>query len=525
MGLVGSILNITFLNRVQLKRPSGLLNILVAMILVGIRLVVTAWLSMQFGLEEDLNLIVRFITGMVIGAVLFYFLTSIFSAADNSKRVSRQFQIAEKQLLELRLSADERVRQAQDQLDEETRRAINPQIKKLIKLLDKKSLASKYTQDLAPQIKSFLEFDVRPLSHELRKQAKKISAPNKETTIKKPKLISIPNRFIAAEILRPGVSWSIMSVIYMFVPFLTFGLPGLFFGLILSVIYGYLQANYRALLPKEQPRRRTVAVTQLLVATFGPALVPVLLVSVSGYPPAMTQILAISTFPISFLLNAGLALGASHDFERNKYSLALKKAKKDIERELSLLDQKIWVHRRNWAMLIHGSVQGSLTAAYSRLALSQNPDRNQIKLVKEHLRQAERSMNKPFSDTIDIDKSLAEIVSTWKGVVEIEIKVEVKLMENLRRDSSVAVCVNQIIKETVSNSVKHGQARNIDIEISSKEAGYVDVVSVDDGKGLKAQFKPGMGSEILDEICSSWSLKKITKTGKVKLTARIPAQL
>ena len=46
------------------------------------------------------------------------------------------------------------------------------------------------------------------------------------------------------------------------------------------------------------------------------------------------------------------------------------------------------------------------------------------------------------------------------------------------------------------------------------------IVAQDNGKGLPNQFRPGLGSQILDEIAHPWSLTKVT--GGTRLEARIP---
>jgi two-component sensor histidine kinase len=87
-------------------------------------------------------------------------------------------------------------------------------------------------------------------------------------------------------------------------------------------------------------------------------------------------------------------------------------------------------------------------------------------------------------------------------------------------DKWASACANEIIKESVSNSFKHGKADQVKIRFEGDEAGFVEVVAEDNGRGLPNQFRPGLGSELLDEIAYPWSLTKIE--GGVRLRARIP---
>jgi signal transduction histidine kinase len=121
----------------------------------------------------------------------------------------------------------------------------------------------------------------------------------------------------------------------------------------------------------------------------------------------------------------------------------------------------------------------------------------------------------------ELKDSLKTVRDTWKGIVKIDISLKSEPALRVQADKWASVCANEIIKESVSNSVKHGKAEAIKVRFEGSDPGFVQVIVEDNGKGLPAQFRPGLGSELLDEIAFPWSLTKRPEGGTI-LRARIP---
>jgi signal transduction histidine kinase len=215
----------------------------------------------------------------------------------------------------------------------------------------------------------------------------------------------------------------------------------------------------------------------------------------------------------------GFGLVVVHDYNRERYLEKLKKNNKKIERELALVNQQIWVSRRAWALRIHGTVQASLTAALARVSSSNKLSEAELRQVAAHISQARKGLV-GVEDEFDFAKSVRNIKKTWKGIIEIKIDLNSPGAKLLIADKWAGVIANEIIKESVSNSMKHGKATKVNISFETKEPGFVQIVAEDNGRGLANQFRPGLGSEILDEIAYPWSLNKFS--GGVRLDARIP---
>jgi nitrate/nitrite-specific signal transduction histidine kinase len=118
-------------------------------------------------------------------------------------------------------------------------------------------------------------------------------------------------------------------------------------------------------------------------------------------------------------------------------------------------------------------------------------------------------------------EALKATKKTWRGILEIKTAFTSPAAKLLISDRWASVCANEIIKESVSNSMKHGKAQKVNIRFESNQPGFIEIVAEDDGKGLPRQFKPGLGSQLLDEIAFPWTLEKLPEGGTI-LRARIP---
>jgi signal transduction histidine kinase len=215
------------------------------------------------------------------------------------------------------------------------------------------------------------------------------------------------------------------------------------------------------------------------------------------------------------------SITAVQDQNRDEFIAQLSKNNTRIERDLAILNQRLWVERRQWALRIHGTVQASLTAALARLSQPGGLGKKDVSLVRAHIAQARKGLSTSSSTQFDLVEALKETKKTWRGILEIKTNLNSPAAKSLISDRWASVCANEIIKESVSNSMKHGKAQRVDVKFESAQAGFVEIIAEDDGKGLPRQFKPGLGSQLLDEIAFPWSLEKRPEGGTI-LRARIP---
>jgi signal transduction histidine kinase len=191
-----------------------------------------------------------------------------------------------------------------------------------------------------------------------------------------------------------------------------------------------------------------------------------------------------------------------------------------LARELALLNQRLWVEKREWALRIHGSVQASLTASLVRLSGKDTPSREQLAKVREHLSQASNGLKASAVKPVDLRASLKVIQKTWGGIAKIKINLKSAPAQQVLVDDWAGVIANEIIKEAVSNSVTHGKAGLVTVNFEDPTPGFVQIIVQDNGRGLSPKSSSGLGSQILDETAFPWSLQN-QPTGGTILKAQI----
>jgi signal transduction histidine kinase len=195
----------------------------------------------------------------------------------------------------------------------------------------------------------------------------------------------------------------------------------------------------------------------------------------------------------------------------------------EIAKENALFAQKVWVFRKRWLLVLHGNVQSALTAALTRLQREAVIDAVTVELVKQDLIRAESAINSNLHDSLNLEDGLRQVVRAWDGICNISIDVSERAKRALVRSADSEFCVNEIVKEAVSNAVRHGEASEAKIDIDRIADDILKVDVYNNGKSLSNSDTSGIGSEMLDEICLHWELKSERKG--VRLTAELPVKL
>ena len=510
-----------FLDAYLLRKPNPYLNILVAGVLGVIRVTFIGYASFTLELQGMFDLGARIIAGVISGVVGFIVIVNYTESSKSLRVLNKDLLKTQAQLRNLRKSALQSVRESQLEAQQKVELLIEPRLKELTSLVEGKKLDSKAKSQVAEEIKSLLLGEVRSLSESFRKPTKALLDQDLFRPVSRLKLFRLPERVSPNLAIKPALtSLAVLAGVpfslYVFesaqwVPagFLIVGID------FLTLVFGKL------LLSKIRPVPISLAVAYLVTLGLVTVAIDFPLLLLLGYPNDGIPYVVVLGAIITLASMVGFGLVVVHDENKKPYAKDLKKNNDRIERELAVVNQQIWVERRQWALRIHGTVQASLTAALVRLSKTGKMDKDDLTLVREHITSARKGLV-ASSTPFDLKKALSRVKKTWKGIVEVKIKLSSDGAKILLSDQWAGVCANEIIKESVSNSMKHGKATKVKIRFEIAEPGFVRIVAEDNGRGLPNQFKPGLGSQLLDEIAFPWSLTKIP--GGVRLVARIPVR-
>lgn len=179
----------------------------------------------------------------------------------------------------------------------------------------------------------------------------------------------------------------------------------------------------------------------------------------------------------------------------------------ELKRELALIDQTLWVAQRKWSYLIHGTVQGALTVASSRLVFDEKPDRNLIAKVTKDLERAKRALQSPVEFRLGTEQLIREIQGSWSGICEVRFDISANTIERVDESESGKTCLIELSKELVSNAYRHGRARQIWISVYLDENLDLRIIATNDGLPLAPDHKSGLGFAMFDELTSTWAFE------------------
>ena len=511
----------TFLDAYLEKKPNPFLNIAVASFLGVIRVTFIGYVSYALELQGLFDLGARIIAGVIAGSLGFIVIVNYTESSRSYRNVTKNLLSTQSRLSGQRKAAQKSLEANLIQVKNTLQELVEPKLQQLSTRLGSDDLKSSDRKVLANEVRSLLQDQVRPISSSFKTSTKAIANPNFGKSVSRLSLFRLP------DVVQPYLALRPLLIGLSMVSILPFGLyvfeddSWTAIGLLIAVLVYLAVLLVRLLLSRAASMPLWVGILSLVVME---ALLILLIAEsllLAGYPerslPGVVTIVGV----VLFGAVAFTSITAVQDQNRDAFIAQLEKNNNRIERDLAILNQRLWVERRQWALKIHGTVQASLTAALARLSQPGGLDKKDVSLVRAHISQARKGLSQKSSSSFDLVEALKATKKTWRGILEIKTAFTSPAAKLLISDRWASVCANEIIKESVSNSMKHGKAQKVNIRFESNQQGFIEIIAEDDGKGLPRQFKPGLGSQLLDEIAFPWTLEKLPEGGTI-LRARIP---
>jgi signal transduction histidine kinase len=155
-----------------------------------------------------------------------------------------------------------------------------------------------------------------------------------------------------------------------------------------------------------------------------------------------------------------------------------------------------------------------------RILGAQTVDEELLEKVRQDLIRATESLTNLDGPTIDLKTSISDLVQLWQGVCEVKVSVDEDLLSAISLNQVTSHCINEIVKEGVSNAIRHGHAKHVEISILEDSADSIRIEISNDGV-TDSSDRQGVGSQMLDEITMNWS-RELTSSG-VRLIAKVAA--
>jgi hypothetical protein len=176
-----------------------------------------------------------------------------------------------------------------------------------------------------------------------------------------------------------------------------------------------------------------------------------------------------------------------------------------------------------WAVFIHGKVLTRLAATSLKLdAAASVNDAKTYEETVESLLSLLRNPDADFDDEFkDLQSEIASRLDPWRGLLHIDLHIdqEIASLNNIRVRE-----LGEVVEELISNSIRHGKAKRIDLKVLSSGRNEVEIIAVDDATispgGLKE--KSGLGTRIFNLASDGrWSLTRKGSSTEFRLTMGI----
>jgi len=263
---------------------------------------------------------------------------------------------------------------------------------------------------------------------------------------------------------------------------------------------------------------RSIAALLLQVAIFatagGAAILALSLASLSAglYPAARI---------ITLTVIIGLAMFIGQIRQTQRY--ASQQKAREVNEQLELLNsqarRELWLNRRRIATVLHGPVQAALYASAMRLAQSSRPSKKLIQSVNQDLADALDVLKFDSLEETDLRDVIGQITEVWSGTCEIYSNISKAVYQVTKKNPLVGEAVTEVLREAVSNAIKHGSAT--EIEIDAKVTAKLVVISiVNNGKSPVNSRGNGFGSKLYSELTHTWQLER-TADSRTKFSATV----
>ena len=465
------------------------------------------------GFTDDPKLAFRIISGGVFISTVLSVIAISIAIFDQHSNLVKNLETKTSELTQLRSTMDTRLQEATRNLREYAQQVVTPRIDQIDQLLvTLKSGGNK--DDAVHEMQDYVDTELRPFGHQIAHD-KSIQAIDvyAENSNKKFQLTSTINLSLS---MRPYVTTMLFLITYAAAAQRTMSfVEALPFNLVTTVLLLlYFNLFKKAFTNRELPFALGIFLGLIVFGIVGPL---ILLLENQTQIQIPEHIYGATVFVglIYGFANLGYTILTS---QRTSLIAELTSTIENLESTISLLSQKEWLSRRQVGYVMHGSLQSALNAAVLQLGAAKDPTPELIESVRGDIAGALARVGFDSGQSYSFEQAQQEISKIWAGTVETKWQVQPDALEALRKNPATSECLAEVLREAVSNASKHGQATMVEIAVNIEDSA-ISLQAKDNGTSPNTGKTQGLGTELLDDVCSSWILKPNPETG-MTLTAK-----
>lgn len=205
---------------------------------------------------------------------------------------------------------------------------------------------------------------------------------------------------------------------------------------------------------------------------------------------------------------------------------SLQAANLKLTRQLVQEKAEVRLFERRIALFLHGPVQDAIAASLKRIHKLDSASQltpHDMAAIRHPIDSALSHLDELDAGTTDITRGISDLAELWAGVVDIDAEIEPDATDALRDVPATSSSVVEIVREALSNAIRHGDAAHIRVQVRLSESnGDVLIRVANDGQPVPASAVPGLGTTLLTDLAVSWSRQNID--GQVIVDAIVPLE-
>lgn len=495
-------------------RNQPIFNLTFAALCMGAKNYLILLLAPAFGIDDTGILYVRFIGGFMIGIGILVLYSNVVGTRIFRVNTLNELRSIEEELKKFRSAAF-------DELEDENRiAALNAAVSLAPQLENLKSLVkeSKELVYYTDRVSTYIKEQIKPFGEILSISARQL-AQNRDSD-------SIPEseeeiRIRPALIIRIWTSFvPIPFSIYLLS---TFTLPALLpiEAFQASLVFAVSLALCKLALNRLQELSISETFATVTVVAFVASIPSYLLLygvsDIGGVPELMPVFLIIPAWSV-----LATSMASILDLWQSTTEKQLALSITELARENKLYEQKAWLARHGWYLVLHGVVQPALTSASIRATTSDQLTPEITQQIESDLQRALDALADNRPARVELAQGITNIQELWQGICRVELDVADSVFVVTNTQETAAQVLNEVLKEVVSNAVRHGNASKALIRINLDSYGDITIVAANDGKKPLGNIVESLGSRMLDAVCVERSLLWNEETEFTEFKATIP---
>lgn len=515
--LLGIFAKLFIINKFFKTRSAGLINFFLIAAIGGVKNVLVGEMSLLFGLVDSVDWAFRIYggAGLAIGLLLGF--VYILGTRIDHNATMAELESARESLFSHRAQAEKLLADEKSSLLAQTQTVLLPRLDQIQQYLISSAEPSKAVQ----QLRELIQTQVRPLSEALSKAAKSLTVQPRLAQDKNTRYRLLQDRLPLKSLIKPGSMLVLLMLGSWFLSYIILGFEAANWSLVFSLGSWAVIVISKLLIPESFKTKPGAGIWLLFLIGFiaaNPLYWPLKEFSRNFQQDLLLLLVVVNVIGCV----VGFAYSRSYQLDGFEIESQMARDNDSLAREVVLFEQQMWIARRNWSFVVHGTVQAALTAAITRLSAAQNPEQYQINLALEDLARASAALSKTPEIDIDLTQAFQDLTTTWSGICAVKFNITDRATRALARDVNARMCLNEICKEAVSNAVRHGEAKTVTVGVDRSSDELLIIQISNDGRALGQMLRQGVGSAMLDELTLSWSISDQPATGGVLLQARLP---